>query len=394
MRATPELRIRSPERTTWERRGPVSPRGLVVLEACISSFSRGNLARGKRLPRTKNHPRPTSEDQDSMPVGPMQFGAINDAGPDETTLRADNLGTTLLVENPTADVVTALGGNVGVRASADPDSEVGIGVDGDGAIGVFGTGVTRGVLGDSFSNRRGRGNGVEGRSNVQGRNGVFGHHFGLGVGVRARCNSGFGVFGESVSSVGVGGDSGSSNGVQGRTTGTGFAGAFFGRTGIVGNLAVFGNFTVVPPGVKSMAMPHPDGSYRRLYTLESTESWFEDFGKGEIIEGKCHVDLDPDYAAIVRLDEYHVFLAPEGDSMGLYVASKDSTGFEVREQQGGTSTLTFSYRVVARRQDIEAKRLERVEAEDVSPPIPAETTPPTTELPEVPSRSTQSRVEP
>jgi hypothetical protein len=321
-----------------------------------------------------------------MPVGPMQFGAINNAGPDETTLTANNLSTTLLVENPTADVITALGGNVGVRASADPDSEVGIGVDGNGAIGVWGFGVTRGVLGDSFDNRRGRGNGVEGRSNVQGRNGVLGNHFGAGVGVRGLCDAGFGVFGRSVSSVGVGGDSGSSNGVQGRTTGTGFAGAFFGRTGVVGNLAVFGNLTVVPPGVKSMAMPHPDGSYRRLYTLESTESWFEDFGSGELVEGRAHVELDPDYAAMVRLDDYHVFLTPEGDSKGLYVASKGSTAFEVREQREGTSSLPFSYRVVARRQDIEAERLERVEAPDVSQPIPAETAAPTTELPQVPSR--------
>jgi hypothetical protein len=106
--------------------------------------------------------------------------------------------------------------------------------------GVFGIGRTRGVLGDSFSTRQGVGDGVQGRSNVQGRNGVFGHHFGAGVGVRALCNAGFGVFGESTSSVGVGGDSGSSNGVQGRTLGTGWAGAFFGRTGVVGDLQSLG----------------------------------------------------------------------------------------------------------------------------------------------------------
>lgn len=183
----------------------------------------------------------------------------------------------------------------------------------------------------------------------------------------------------------MGGDSGSSNGVQGRTTGAGFAGAFFGRTGVVGNLAVFGNLTVVPPGVKSMAMPHPDGSYRRLYTLESPENWFEDFGSGRIAEGRAHVELDSDYAAVVQLDDYHVFLTPEGDSNGLYVASKGPTGFEVREQQGGTNSLPFSYRVVARRKEIDGERLERFERVEVSPPIAAETPPPTTEPPDVPS---------
>jgi len=31
-------------------------------------------------------------------------------------------------------------------------------------------------------------------------------------------------------------------------------------------------------GPKSAAVPHPDGTLRRLYCVESPESWFEDFG--------------------------------------------------------------------------------------------------------------------
>jgi hypothetical protein len=326
-----------------------------------------------------------------MPVGPMQFGTLNDAGPDETTLRANNLSATLSVENPGADVIAARGGDVGVRATANPDSELGVALFGQrGNIGVFGIGRTRGVLGDCFSNRGGVGDGVQGRTDVQGRNAVFGEHFGAGVGVRALCNAGFGVFGRSTSSVGVGGDSSSSNGVQGRTTGSGWAGAFFGRAGVVGNLAVFGNLTVVPPGVKSMAMPHADGSYRRLYALESPESWFEDFGSGEIADGRAEVKLDPEFAAVVQVDEYHVFLSPEGDSNGLYVAGKDSSGFEVREQQGGRSSLPFSYRVVARRKEIDGERLERFERVEVPQPTAAETPPSRGELPEVPSPEERS----
>jgi hypothetical protein len=55
-----------------------------------------------------------------------------------------------------------------------------------------------------------------------------------------------------------------------------------------------------------------------------------------------------------------VFLTPEGDCRGLYVSDKRPHQFEVRELQGGTSSLTFSYRVVAKRRDIEGPRLERV----------------------------------
>jgi hypothetical protein len=55
---------------------------------------------------------------------------------------------------------------------------------------------------------------------------------------------------------------------------------------------------------------------------------------------------------VVTLNDYRVFLTPEGDCQGLYVRSKRGASFEVRELQGGTSSVEFSYRIVARRKDI------------------------------------------
>jgi hypothetical protein len=43
------------------------------------------------------------------------------------------------------------------------------------------------------------------------------------------------------------------------------------------------------------------------------------------------------------------------------VSDRRPHGFEVREVQGGTGTLAFGYRVVAKRKDIPGPRLERVE---------------------------------
>jgi len=40
-------------------------------------------------------------------------------------------------------------------------------------------------------------------------------------------------------------------------------------------------------------------------------------------------------------------LTPLGETQGLYVARKTPTGFEVREQGGGTSNIAFDYRIVA-----------------------------------------------
>jgi len=57
---------------------------------------------------------------------------------------------------------------------------------------------------------------------------------------------------------------------------------------------------------------------------------------------------------------YHVFLTPNGDSNGLYVARKTSAGFEVREHGGGGSNVAFDYRIVVRRRGYETVRMAEV----------------------------------
>lgn len=55
-----------------------------------------------------------------------------------------------------------------------------------------------------------------------------------------------------------------------------------------------------------------------------------------------------------------VFLTPGADTRGLFVTHQGPNGFEVRECQGGTSSIPFTYRVVTKRKDIEGKRFARV----------------------------------
>jgi hypothetical protein len=271
------------------------------------------------------------------------------------------------------------------RSTRRPGAErAGVGVRGDSVdnAGVAGTSLESvGVFGRSrggASDRRGtgvigafspeglqpeprRGDGVVGTSTL-GR-GVVGVSPTLGIGVLGRADAleSAGVVGFSNDGIGVGG-----------VSDLGFAGQFDGDVFIRNSLTV--------RAAKSAAVPHPDGSHRRLYALESPESWFEDFGRGELVRGRTQVKLDPDYAAMVKTEDYHVFLTPEGDSRGLYVTNKTSRGFEVREQQGGTGTLTFSYRVLARRADIEVERLEKVE---LPPPLQEDARMSTLELPQL-----------
>lgn len=213
-----------------------------------------------------------------------------------------------------------------------------------------------------------------------------------GIGVYGQTDSGsFGVKGQagsSAGSIGVYGNSTTGYGVLGISTAPGFAGltgistiatipAFAGGNNAPngaaaifnGNIFVYGNSFV--SGTKSAMVPFADGSQRLVYCTESPESWFEDFGKAKLIGGKADVKIDADFAQIVHTDDYHVFPVAYGDSKGLYVTNQTATGFTVREAQNGTSNLTFSYRIVAKRKDVTAARLAKVEAPKVNFTVPA-----------------------
>ena len=75
----------------------------------------------------------------------------------------------------------------------------------------------------------------------------------------------------------------------------------------------------------------------------------EDFGEAQLVGGRAYVPVEPHFAnAIEQNSGYMVFIMPEGDSRGLYVTHKTMTGFEVRENERGSSTLAFSYRIAAK----------------------------------------------
>jgi hypothetical protein len=253
-------------------------------------------------------------------------------------------------------------------------------------------GVASGNTGDGVSGvALGNGNGVSGVANGPGALGVAGSGT-FGVGGFTSGNNMAGVFGSaSADSPGVWGQTssgswpavegfnrGNNNGVRGVSLGTappggganvGVVGFSTSGSGVVGiastpsGVAFGGLFfggLLVASGPKSAAVKHRDGSHRLFYSVESPESWFEDFGRTKLVRGKAEVKLDPNFAGFVRTDDYHVFLSPEGQTKGLYVSRRSRKGFTVREQEEGASTTTFSYRIVARRKDLKIQRFKPV----------------------------------
>ena len=95
------------------------------------------------------------------------------------------------------------------------------------------------------------------------------------------------------------------------------------------------------------------------YSTQSAENWMEDYGTGAMARGRGVVQIDPAFAETVTADmSYHVFLTPLGDSPGhLYVVKLTPTSFEVRESGGGSSSIGFDYKIVAKRRGFETQRL-------------------------------------
>ena len=104
-----------------------------------------------------------------------------------------------------------------------------------------------------------------------------------------------------------------------------------------------------------------DGGARKvsLYAMQSAENWFEDAGSGQLSNGSASIALDPTFAQTVNAGvEYHVFLTPNSDCKGLYVSQKTASSFDVHELGGGTSSIAFDYRIMAKRRGYENVRLE------------------------------------
>jgi len=241
------------------------------------------------------------------------------------------LGTALLGYNQSYAGGTGVWGicavGVGVLGQNERDERNpggGYGVLGESPdIGVQGEGDFAGVVGIS------RRNGVEGYSEKE--CGVFGMAEGAGIAV---C------------------------GYKPKKAG-GYAGHF------IGDVHVSGDFDV--QGAKSAVVALPDGTRARLYSMESPESWFEDFGEARLSSGRAEVSIEPRFAAVTRAP-YHVFITAYGDSRGLYVASRSKDRFEVRETGGGKGNVGFGYRIVARRKDVRAPRFAQVAPPQAPPP--------------------------
>ena len=121
------------------------------------------------------------------------------------------------------------------------------------------------------------------------------------------------------------------------------------------------NGNTVATGSKSASVNTADYGQRLLYAMESPEVWFEDFGSATLVNGTATVPIDSIFAETVNLKaDYRIFLTPLGDC-ALYVAEKTPASFSVKAIGGQTCSISFDYRIVAKRAGYENERLSPVD---------------------------------
>ncbi|MBK6343882.1 MAG: hypothetical protein IPF41_15205 [Flavobacteriales bacterium] len=111
---------------------------------------------------------------------------------------------------------------------------------------------------------------------------------------------------------------------------------------------------IIGPGTVNTIVKDLDGNQVALSCPEAPENLFQDYGTGQLVNGRARITLDPILTKNIVVDAKHplrVFVQLEGDCNGVFVTSKSAEGFEVVELMNGTSDTPFTWTVAANRAD-------------------------------------------
>jgi hypothetical protein len=293
----------------------------------------------------------------------------------------------LLASNTTSGAVISNANAAGIGLTGQNTATAGAGA-GNGVYGATQQSAGFGLYGSNLNSNGtgvlGIGNGVATFTNVSG--GAGGSFFSNLTGVYgyAAATQGYGVYGKAVNTLSAYGVVGNANNVQGAAPTNGAGGAFFGfiygvsalqtdlspntqqAAGyfINGNTNGVANSTTLveawsqtnthykiwnnAAGAVSTAVPDMNGNPATLHAPETPEFYFQDYGQGQLVNGRTHIEIDPILAKNVTISEQHplrVFVQLEGDCKGVYVTNKTAHGFDVVELAGGTSNTAFQWSI-------------------------------------------------
>ena len=115
------------------------------------------------------------------------------------------------------------------------------------------------------------------------------------------------------------------------------------------------NYKILGNGVVSTIIDGVEDNKKHImFAPEAPEILFQDYGTGKLNNGTATINIDPILSKNIVVNEDHplkVFIQLEGDCNGVYVTNKSAESFTVKELQGGSSNVGFSYQIVATRVD-------------------------------------------
>ena len=134
--------------------------------------------------------------------------------------------------------------------------------------------------------------------------------------------------------------------------------AYAGMRYRTGNNGTFGGSTtdykIIGSGTNSTLFEDERGDMRIMFSPEAPEILFQDFGTGQLLNGRARIKIDPVLKQAIYVDENHplkVYVTLEGQCNGIYVTDKSADGFTVIELDNGNSNVPFSWQIVASRAD-------------------------------------------
>lgn len=130
------------------------------------------------------------------------------------------------------------------------------------------------------------------------------------------------------------------------------------RTAMVGGFIGGTEYKVMGNGNMSTIVKDKNNKDRIMFAPEAPQILFTDMGRGKLVNGKAHIELDEIFANNITIDEQHpanVFIQPLGECNGVYVKNINNKGFDVVELMNGNHNTEFSWIIYAiRKDDIDA----------------------------------------
>ena len=125
-----------------------------------------------------------------------------------------------------------------------------------------------------------------------------------------------------------------------------------------GQYAIKADGDSVVSGSKSALVNTDSQGPTEMYSIESSEIWFEEIGEGQLVNGEVRIAIDPLFLETITVDKTHpmqVFIQPYA-STAMYV-ERGADSFTVHAINDPTSSASFAYRIMGKREHYEDRRM-------------------------------------